>query len=145
MLGKNSTSNVEYVITKCQFYVAEDNYEQGELNDTDWSDYDVTFEKSNTLEDLLKSFVENECYGHKFDLEDFVYDPEYPGRIELSVMGKLIANNTIDFIEPSAKDFEDFKKGKINLSSFIFDLYVEKRLKETNLIDEFEKLGIGSM
>ena len=29
MLGKNSTSNVEYVITKCQVYVAENNYDKG--------------------------------------------------------------------------------------------------------------------
>ena len=143
MTNQKFASNVEYVIKRCEVVVAEDNYEQGEINDSGWRDYEVDI-KSDTLEGLLETFVEKECYGHKFDLEEFVYDQDIPNRLELQVTGKLI-NDYINFYEPSAKEWEDFKNGKCNLSSFIFDLYIEKREIAMNLIDEYEELGIESM
>lgn len=143
MINQKFVSNVEYVLQNCEVVVAEDNYEQGELSNMGWIDYEVDI-KSDTLEGLLKTFVEEECYGHKFNLREFVYDPDIPNRLELQVIGKLI-NDDIDFREPSAKDWEDFKSGKINLSSFVFDLYIEKREVVTNLIDEYKNLGIESM
>lgn len=139
------TNKTEYVITTCEVMTAENNYENGEINDSGWRDYGVTY-KSDTLEGLLRLFVEKECYGHEFDLSEWVCDNEVKGatRLELSVMGRLV-DEYITFYEPSAEEWKNYKNENCNLTSFVFDLYIEKREVTTNIIRDCEELGIESM
>lgn len=134
---------VEYIIRYCDVYIAEDNYEQGELDSTT-VEYDCSRIKSDTLLGLMQAFNEEHCQGHKFNIDDWVYDPDRGDRLELSITSKF-ANDYALFEEPTPQDLERFKKGKTNLSSFIFNLYIERHEINNDLNDEFRRIGIDEM
>lgn len=134
---------VEYTIRYCDVYIAEDNYEQGELGGTT-AEYDCSRIKSDTLLGLMQAFNEEHCQGHKFNIDDWVYDPDRGDRLELSITSKF-ANDYALFEEPTPQDWKRFKEGKTNLSSFIFHLYIERHEINNDLNDEFRRIGIDEM
>lgn len=143
MNGEKTENLTEYVIKYCICIFAEDNYETGLSSDNEHTvEYEATHIKSNTLEGLIREFNDKELYGHKFNMEDWTYYSEETDRLECSVMGKLLNKDYIDFDEPSAKDWDDFKQGKCNLTFYRFNINIEKREITTNLLDEFKQLGI---
>lgn len=140
----NRNNTTEYIITSCDCTIVEDNYEEGELPKTEnFVDWPVDI-REDSLEGLMRRFNDNELDGHKFNKEDWIYDPSQPNRLELAVTGSLVTDYA-SFEEPSKKEWADFKDGKINLSSFVFDMRIEKHEVVTNLVDEFKKLKIESM
>ena len=143
MSNQSSGSTTEYIIKYCDCTFAEDSYIEGE-GKSQTTEY-MSSVKSDTLEGLMRKFNEVECYGHEFNIEDWVYDSDKPNRLELEVMGKLIRNGNVEFDEPSAKDWEEFKQDKCKLTSFVFDLYIEKHEITKNITDEFKRLGIRDM
>ena len=139
----NRNNTTEYVITSCDCTIVEDNYEEGELSKTEkFINWPVDI-RENSLEGLMRRFNDNELNGHKFNMEDWVYDQSQPNRLELAVTGSLVTDYA-SFYEPSKKEWDDFKAGKTNLSAFVFDMYIEKHEVVTNLVDEFKKLKIES-
>lgn len=139
-MAENKT---EYIIINCECIVAEDNYENGETNEH-FVNYEPITKKADTLENLMKQFNDEECSGHKFNKEDWAYDIDTPNRLEMTAMGSLI-NDHVSFQEPSAKEWDDFKQNKCNLTSFVFYLYIEKHEVIDDLTNEFKQLGIESI
>ncbi len=135
-------SITEYYVQNCEVRICEDNYNDGEIIGTEFS-YDSDVKPvSDSLMGLLEEFVDQMCPGHAFNLEDFVYDPDKPNRIELSVMGKLVTEY-VTFDEPTQKDWNDFKTGKTSLTSFLFDIRVGRREVVLDLRQEFEDAGLS--
>ncbi len=138
----NIPSITEYYVHSCDVRICEDNYNDGEIIGTEFS-YDSDVKPvSDSLVGLLEEFVDQMCPGHKFDLEEFVYDPDKPNRIELSVMGKLV-DEYVTFVEPTQKDWNDFRAEKTNLTSYTFDLRIGKREVVLDLRNEFEDVGLS--
>lgn len=134
-----------YALVRCEFNVAEDNHERGEINESGFRplDYRKGME-ADTLEGLMKKFNDEECYGHEFNIEDWVYDSTRPNCLQLCATGTLV-DDYASFYEPSKKDWEDFEKGLTNLSVFTYELYIEKREVTTELVSDFEELGVSEM
>lgn len=138
-------TRIEYRFKQIACTVKEDNYEQGELKTicslSEWTD---SIEPSPTLYGLIENFMVNEVNSHKIDMNEFVFDPEIPNRIELVVYGLPVddVSDCIFFLEPREQDWEDYKNGKDNMWCFTFDLRIEKYIVTDDLIQEFNEIGI---
>lgn len=133
-----------YRIAECEVFMAEDNYINGEDEGISFPFAITHIKTANSLEDLLRNFNDDVCRGHAFDIEDFVYDPETDGRVEMSVMSMLIITN-FNFKEPTQNDWKRFKEGKINMTSLVFQLLIEKDEFVDDISEDCEKIGIISM
>lgn len=136
----NDSQNVLYVIKNVTLTVYENNFSTGEVNteNNKYTEFDPEM-SSESLIDLLQQFVKEYCNGHKFDINEWMHDGS--NRLELEIPSKL-TNDDFDFIEPTKQDWDDFKNGKCNFSSFQYDLYIEKQEVSDDLNNDFQKLGI---
>lgn len=71
-------------------------------------------------------------------------NPESNGKVEMSVTSMLITTN-FNFKEPTQNDWKRFKEGKINMSSLVFQLLIEKDEFVDDISEDCEKIGIVSM
>ena len=124
--------------------MAEDNYVNGEDGGVSFPFAITHIKTTNSLDNLLRNFNDDVCRGHAFDIEDFVYDPETDGRVEMSVTSMLITTN-FNFKEPTQNDWDKFREGKINMTSLIFQLIIEKDGFVDDISEDCEKIGIVSM
>lgn len=141
----NMPSITEYYIQNCNITTVTDNYTEGEIVGTEQirtcDMLELANIKSDTLVGLLEKFVDEFCPGHVFNLNDFAYDSDKPNRIELSINGKFIDDYEY-FEEPDAKDWAEFKSGKIDMTVFVFDIRISKHLVVLDLKNEFKKLKL---
>lgn len=131
-----------YVVTHCEVSVANDNFVEGEYN-RKYSNYTTDDLYSDSITGLLEKINNEFCSGHQFNINDWAYNPEYPGRVMLSVNGKITPRGRYVFEEPTDKDNEDFKNDKVEQYSFIIDVTIEKQSVVTP--NEFRKLGIATV
>lgn len=149
------TSNVEYRITRCEYVNGIANSKYGELH----GDIDENYKlyrtrrgiNANTLETLMKKFVEQELPQHVFNIDDWSYDSEN-GCLDLFVLGSLngyneyyiddlvLKHKKIPFNEPSQKEMENFENKGATLLTFYFRIYVEKKELLPHFINEFNTL-----
>jgi len=145
MNSQTLDDKTEYIIRSCDCIIAEDSYTRGEEYNPHTIELDMGHIKSDTLEGLMRKFNDEQCHGHEFNMNDWYYDPYQENRLVLAVTGKFTtANKYVDFVEPSAKDLDDFEQGKCNLTSFMFDLYIEKHEIRNDITKEAKRLGIGT-
>lgn len=142
MKKSEKIDRTEYRFKQIACIVTECSYEQGELRTIiSLSEWTYAIKPATTLKELIQNFIASELQCHQQSMDEFVFDPEIPNRIELVVHGSP-TEDYIFFSEPSEQYWEDYKNGKVNMWCFIFDLRIEKCVIEDDLIQEFKEIGI---